>query len=131
MQHLAPTNSFPESDEEIIKNIRQENRNPYWWRIRENRSIEPNAIEKYGSYAVKYHRAILELLGAKCKRCGFNDKRALQIDHINGGGTKERLQHGGSYNRKVLEKIMNGSDEYQILCANCNWIKRYMRNENS
>ena len=29
---------------------------------------------------------IIDLLGSKCIRCGYTDRRALQIDHIYGGG---------------------------------------------
>ncbi len=66
--------------------------------------------------------SVLQKLGGKCVRCGFSDFRALQIDHVNGGGSKE-LQEIGAWG--VYKKIMNGDiDGYQILCANCNWIKR-------
>src|SRR3990167_7573567 len=37
----------------------------------------------------KLRDEIIIKFGNKCKRCGFNDKRALQIDHVNGGGCKE------------------------------------------
>ena len=59
-----------------------------------------------------------------CKKCGFDDIRALQIDHVHGGGNKEKQMHGlGFYNR--YELIVKASpNSYQILCANCNWIKR-------
>jgi hypothetical protein len=57
--------------------------------------------------------------------------RALQIDHVNGGGTKERKIYNGQ-NRYaiILKRLLENSKEYQILCANCNWIKRYNNNEN-
>lgn len=67
----------------------------------------------------------------ECARCGFNDIRALQIDHINGGGTSHR-KHLGSlggshfYRWLKLNKYPKG---YQVLCANCNWIKRAEMNE--
>lgn len=73
------------------------------------------------------HRAAaLAALGGKCVRCGFEDSRALQIDHINGGGTKEREERGfkGNYDKHVLQSFLNGENKYQLLCANCNWIKR-------
>lgn len=76
--------------------------------------------------------AIFELLGASCRQCGFSDRRALQIDHVNGGGSAERLRTkktGWSGYKFILEKIMTGSTDYQILCANCNWIKRCVNNE--
>jgi hypothetical protein len=64
------------------------------------------------------------LLGNKCCKCGFSDSRALQIDHIYGRGNEENKKWGGSstYFKHIIE--ING-DGYQILCANCNWIKRY------
>lgn len=66
---------------------------------------------------------ILEKFGNKCTRCGFDDKRALQIDHINGGGQKEikKINNSRKYYLYVLQDTTN---KYQILCANCNWIKR-------
>lgn len=76
----------------------------------------------------KQRGEIISLYGAKCQRCGFNDKRALHIDHVNGGGTRELRAIGtGIFNRKVIEECGNG--EYQLLCANCNFIKAHENNE--
>lgn len=74
-------------------------------------------------------KKILNKLGNKCILCGFDNPWALQVDHINGGGTKEIKKQGGKkvYYQMVLEDI-NG--KYQLLCANCNWIKRHENNEN-
>jgi hypothetical protein len=69
-----------------------------------------------------------ELLTPKCVKCGFDDIRALNIDHVNGGGTKEAKSFGGSYYKKIRLKLESGSREYQILCANCNQIKRHETN---
>lgn len=69
----------------------------------------------------------LMLLGGKCNHCGINDMRVLQIDHVNGGGTKENKK---IHARGVALKAMESPAEYQILCANCNWIKRWERGEN-
>jgi hypothetical protein len=77
---------------------------------------------------VEYRNEIFRLLGGKCVRCGFLDIRALQIDHIYGGGNRERRNFKNTaydaYLRFVLSKIRSGSKDYQLLCANCNWIKR-------
>lgn len=62
-------------------------------------------------------------LGGKCGRCGFRDTRALQIDHINGGGSREN-KGSRNYYRRVTESVIEGEGKYQLLCANCNWIKR-------
>jgi len=66
-------------------------------------------------------------LGNKCCKCGFDDVRALQIDHIHGGGTKETssMSTVAFYKKVIKEKGVN----YQLLCANCNWIKRCENNE--
>ena len=66
--------------------------------------------------------AVLDKLGRVCVRCGFSDIRALQVDHVDGGGVKHHIiNRGSSFHKQVLEDT---SGAYQILCANCNWIKR-------
>jgi len=77
----------------------------------------------------KQRKTILEKLGNKCVICSFNDVRALAIDHVFGGGSKEREEVGGAYYSFVLEKINNGSEDYQILCCNCNQIKKIINDE--
>lgn len=93
-----------------------------------------NNSEKRKQSSKKYNKrlksAVFELLGNECCRCGFSDPRALQIDHINGGGGKEKKSVTAHYYKYILEKILAGSNEYQLLCANCNWIKRSENNEN-
>ena len=71
---------------------------------------------------------VLLALGGVCARCGFDDIRALQVDHINGGGNRDRRENGGHKN--IYNEIVRGGVEgYQLLCANCNWIKRDENNE--
>lgn len=79
-------------------------------------------------YRDEIRQKIISLLGGKCVRCGFTDWRALQIDHINGGGSRERktARSMSAYYRQIIES--NG-DGYQLLCANCNQIKRYEEGE--
>jgi len=76
---------------------------------------------------------IMYLLGNKCANpnCPILpeklDKRALQIDHIHGGGNKEKKNFSGreGYYGYILKQIKSGSKDYQLLCAYCNWIKRF------
>ena len=80
---------------------------------------------------IRLHDKILNAFNNKCKKCGFDDVRALQIDHVNGGGVKElgyknRISRMPYY-RKILREISSG--KYQLLCANCNLIKRHTHNE--
>lgn len=71
---------------------------------------------------------VIAKLGGVCKRCGFSDIRALQIDHVNGGGKKEIS--GSSSVHSYYSNILNGDgNSYQVLCANCNWIKRSEQKE--
>jgi hypothetical protein len=69
---------------------------------------------------------VFQKLGAICARCGFTDIRALQIDHIKGNGKQDREKRGGNLLYHVLK---DEKDMYQILCANCNWIKRAEQGE--
>ncbi len=109
----------------------------------ERKASEPNYLEiRRQSAKKRYYRMRVFLLqqmrevaqlqrlelmnllgGAFCKRCDFNDVRALQFDHINGGGTQERTALGGQQ-KKVWQRIRMNPAAYQVLCANCNWIKR-------
>ena len=82
-------------------------------------------------YYRRLRREAVACLGGKCVRCGFSDPRALQIDHINGGGSKERKTTGFNrhFNYNVQDSVAKGEGKYQLLCANCNWIKRFENNE--
>ena len=67
---------------------------------------------------------LLSEFGTKCANCGFENPLALQIDPIFGGGSKHRRLVTGS---KYYEEILGDPDrhnKYQVLCANCNFIKR-------
>ena len=95
----------------------------------------PNGKQYKRDYQRQYLRElrleVIKALGGKCVRCGFSDSRALQIDHINGGGNHERkfLGFSSGFHRKVLVSISNNEGKYQLLCANCNWIKRMENKE--
>lgn len=78
-------------------------------------------------------RAFKLLGGAFCKRCSFSDERALQFDHINGDGAAHRREIGyaGSATCRAVLKDPDRLLKYQVLCANCNWIKRSENKEYS
>lgn len=93
-------------------------------------------IEEYGMSSSTLDKYILRdkifnLLGNQCSdpysqhKEPFIDGRCLFIDHVNGNGCKDRRE--GSMDkrlRRILKEIKAGSKDYQLLCANCNWIKR-------
>lgn len=61
-----------------------------------------------------------------CAKCGFEDIRALSLDHVNGGGTKHRERIPHIYKWLIDNDYPEG---YQTLCMNCQWIKRYESKE--
>jgi hypothetical protein len=70
---------------------------------------------------------ILNRLGNKCRKCGFIDLRAIQIDHIFGGGNRARKKFSNArmyINSLYRMDLISLTENYQLLCANCNWIKR-------
>ena len=80
--------------------------------------------ESFRMYIVK--KRYFESLGQhKCEKCGNDDIRLLQFDHIHNDGTKMRKSglrlSGGTYtnNMELFKKT------FQVLCANCNVLKRY------
>lgn len=78
--------------------------------------------------------SLLDVLGSRvCVRCGFADKRALNIDHINGGGNQDKKRFGGKYgSRFVLYYIRHPEEarrKLQVLCSNCNQIKKIENGE--
>jgi hypothetical protein len=64
----------------------------------------------------------------KCAMCGFSDIRCLSIDHINGDGAKHRKKIKTHLNYWIEKN--NYPDGFQILCMNCQFIKRSINNEN-
>jgi hypothetical protein len=73
-------------------------------------------------------KELIALYGGQCIRCGFDDWRALQIDHVNGGGRNEfRQSQPAKYYQRIADNV--GTGEYQLLCANCNQIKKYEHGE--
>ena len=72
---------------------------------------------------------VLERFGTACASCGFDDQRALQVDHINGGGREERRRFKGTgpYYKYLLNEANFAN--YQVLCANCNIIKQHENRE--
>ncbi len=67
--------------------------------------------------------------GIKCKKCSFDDIRALSIDHIKGKGHLHRLKvgFGNALYRWIVRN--NYPKGFQILCMNCQFIKRYENKE--
>lgn len=107
------------------------------WRIRNKDKVAKSSKRHYErhkkeifAYKMRYNSElkfkVLKILGDKCIQCGESDWRCLQIDHINGNGANERRIHSHFW---MLRQILAGSKDYQLLCANCNWKKKFERDE--
>lgn len=79
-------------------------------------------------YFAGYHRkqkikALTHYGNGKCAcvRCGFDDIRALSIDHINDDGNIQRKVVKNIY---VWLRKNDYPEGYQTLCMNCQFIKR-------
>lgn len=130
----------------------------YWRNIEESREKQRKEYEKNinlkKEYQKKYigthHELVLsrirdkrraakmdafKSLGGKCVMCGFDDHRALQIDHVNSDGAVMRKsgETPGSQKFYTLVKmsVERGENVYQLLCCNCNWIKRFEMKEHN
>lgn len=60
-------------------------------------------------------------LGGKCVKCGCTDIKALEINHIDGGGSKDKYAHGRR--KQYYLDILSGrrkSDDLNIMCKVCN-----------
>ena len=104
----------------------------YAMKRREYYAKNPQRFIAYRKASVqKYRSAVLTLLGDKCCQCGYSQRPALQIDHVQGGGKEQfrKLGNTEKYYKHVIQQITLGSKEYQLLCANCNQLKRHNNNE--
>lgn len=67
---------------------------------------------------------------ARCVRCGFDDLRALTLDHItDNGATERRRRHVTGINLLRWLRRRGFPPGYQTLCANCNLTKEIDRRE--
>ena|SRR3990167_10532908 len=60
-----------------------------------------------------------------CVRCGFDDIRALSIDHINNNGSKHLKEISKSYGTSLYLWLRRNNFPlgFQTLCMNCQFIK--------
>lgn len=57
--------------------------------------------------------------GGRCECCGETEMAFLSLDHINGGGHRERLALGNSGLFRKLRSEGWPRDGFRLLCMNC------------
>jgi hypothetical protein len=83
-------------------------------------------IERYRAQKQKLKMKVLKHYGGdppKCARCGIKDPRVLTIDHINGGGNRQRKDlHAWGHRFYYWLKRNGYPSGFQVLCMNCQFI---------
>ena len=80
-------------------------------------------------YREKLKNEILSHYGTSCACCGESAREFLTLDHVNGGGNKNRIellgkpQAGNAFYRKI--RVLGFPDGFQTLCWNCNMAKAH------
>lgn len=87
-------------------------------RQEKRRKFRLEVIAKFGGRCCNPKCSWVNADGSK----GCTDVRCLQVDHVFAGGSRERIDYGN--NRLYKKILLNEDGRYQLLCANCNWIKR-------
>lgn len=67
----------------------------------------------------KTRQIVIDAYGGGCACCGERHYEFLSVDHVNGGGRKERVNLS---TQQIVLKIIreNFPAKYRILCHNCN-----------
>lgn len=115
------------ADPEQLKGLQE-----YWrkktarWRRENPKTARSLDAKYYGNAKTK----AFGILGNKCANCSWTDIRALQIDHIIpiGDASRRLLNHRGV---KLYRNVFRNPEYFQLLCANCNWIKRHENKEHN
>jgi hypothetical protein len=82
--------------------------------------------KKFNTKYYEYKKQIFDMFKNKCNGCGEKDPLVLQVDHVNGGGSKQRKRMNALDRCK---HVIKNKDQYQLLCANCNTRKKYLNKE--
>ena len=75
---------------------------------------------------IRVRSQVLEMYGWICKCCGESENMFLALDHIHGGGRKEREKYHGTCDFYwFVLKQGHQPERYQLLCHNCNSAKGF------
>ena len=114
-----------------------------WKQTNKSRDVELNKQERarlrsevllhYCGKTMRFGDLVVNVVSyaMRCGSCGFSDHRALQLDHVDNNGAQERkaignrLSAGTTFYRWLRRNGLPPG--YQVLCANCNWIKEIDR----
>lgn len=81
--------------------------------------------KKYNAeYKAQLRKIVFDYYGPQCNCCNESGAAFLSIDHVNNDGHLDRK--AGVSGIRLYQKIINSnfSEDYQILCMNCNFAKK-------
>jgi hypothetical protein len=83
--------------------------------------VEEIGASYHVEYTARLRAEVITKLGGKCVACGCT--YPLCLDHIKGGGSRERTERDNGYwiYRAVRDDERN---DIRLLCHNCNFIAR-------
>lgn len=76
----------------------------------------------------KYKSIVIEMFGGSCMECGFDNVRALHLDHITAIKRVSYSTRGADSGSGLWRKVATGKipkELVQLLCANCHAVKTY------
>jgi len=77
--------------------------------------------DRQRNYIRKMRLRVIEKLGGKCVNCGCDNPNALEMNHINGGGSKEYRERHGALQKTLYYEILNGKrNDIELTCKICN-----------
>lgn len=68
-------------------------------------------------------KLVLDSYGPKCCCCGFDEMEVLVIDHIHGGGSREKKGYPSRNVYLFLKGKKPDRKKFQVLCPSCNQAK--------
>jgi hypothetical protein len=102
--------------------IKKHNLSKEEWNLKHHSKSAERARKENSTRKQNAHQV---LGGNICTICDFNDPRAMQIDHIHGGGRADRAQLGyQKWLQNIIDDPEKARNKLQILCVNCNIIKQ-------
>ena len=112
------------------KNLEKQRETQRAWGIKHKRRL----MVQHRTQRQKVKAEILTHYGngrLACGKCGFEDVRALTIDHLDGGGQRQLQKLGlkAGITFYYWLRTQGYPMGYQTLCANCQFIKRVERKE--
>jgi hypothetical protein len=114
----------------LLRERDSKKRHEYWMKYREKNNEHLAEITRGSRLRLK--REVLSHYSrgkVVWARYGYSDVRALGLDHVNGGGAEQRRLGFAGNGFYLWLKKNRFPEGLQVLCMNCNWLKRVENNE--